>query len=95
MSGSAAERALHGGQVLREDGAPAPGALVAVVSGTAPTPEIAIRCDAEGRFRVALPPGRFRLTARAPDGALGSTEVDTAGAAATPAEIRIVLGRGP
>jgi hypothetical protein len=82
--------------VLRDDGAPVAGALVAVVSGTAPTPEIGIRCDTEGRFRVALPPGRFRLTARAPDGALGSTEVEvTRATAATPAQIRIVLGHSP
>ncbi|WP_211098447.1 carboxypeptidase-like regulatory domain-containing protein [Skermanella stibiiresistens] len=87
---------LHQGQVLRDDGAPVPGALVAVVSGTAPTPEVGIRCDSEGRFRIALPPGRFRLTAHAPDGALGSTEIEAVGAtAAAPVEIRIVLERSP
>jgi protocatechuate 3,4-dioxygenase beta subunit len=94
LSAAPGGKALHPGRVLHEDGSPVPGALVEVASGTAPTPEVAIRCDAEGRFRIALPPGRFRLTARAPTGALGSVEVETAGAAGPPAEIRIVLGRG-
>jgi hypothetical protein len=65
------------GRVVFPDGSPAPRALVAVASGTAPTPEIGIRCDAEGRFRIALPPGHFRIGATASDGSTGV--VDAAG----------------
>jgi hypothetical protein len=52
------------GKVVDADGQPVVGALVAVVSGTAPTPEIGIRSGAEGRFVVALPAGTFTLEAR-------------------------------
>lgn len=50
-------------------GRPAQGAIVVVVSGTAPTPEVGIRTDADGRFMVALPAGKFHLQA--------STRTDT------------------
>ncbi len=66
---------LREGRVVWPDGSPAVGAIVAIASGTAPTPEIAIRCDQEGRFRIALPEGWFRIEARAPDGATGGIEV--------------------
>ena len=69
---------LHHGRVVGRGGAPISGALVAVASGTAPTPEIAIRTNSEGRFRIALPKGRFAIDARAPDGAAGHTEVTVA-----------------
>lgn len=62
--------------------------MVMVVWGTAPTPEIAIVTDDDGRFRVALPPGRFRLEAHA-GGARGDIEVEVAGSAP---EIAIVVG---
>jgi hypothetical protein len=62
------------GRVLRPDNTPVAGALVWVEAGSAPTPEIAIRSDGAGRFMIALPAGRFRLAARAPDGAMGSAE---------------------
>jgi hypothetical protein len=54
-------------------------ALVAVAHGTAPTPEIGIGCDAEGYFAIALPPGRFVLEARAPDGRTGRVTLTTGG----------------
>ena len=65
------------GRVLRADGSPASGALVAVASGDAPTPEIGIRADAEGWFHLALPEGRFVVEAHA-GGAKGRAEVDGA-----------------
>lgn len=64
------------GRVARPDGAPASNALVWVEAGSAPTPEIAIQADGNGRFRVALPAGRFRLKARAPDGEEGEATVE-------------------
>lgn len=80
-------RRMINGQVRLADGRPAAGAIVAVAWGTAPTPEIAISCDAEGRFRLPLPPGRFRLQASAP-GATGVSEVDTA---TSPDHVEIVV----
>ncbi|WP_181832669.1 carboxypeptidase-like regulatory domain-containing protein [Bosea caraganae] len=74
---SDAEPVLHRGRVTTPDGAGASAALVFVASGTASTPEIAIRCDADGWFRLALPPGRFVIEARAPDGRTGKVEVTT------------------
>ena len=62
------------GRVLDATGQPVAGAVVAVVSGTAPTPEIGIRTGADGRFRVALPAGKFRLQAHAA-GQAGEVEV--------------------
>jgi hypothetical protein len=58
-------------------GRPVAGALVEVARGTAPTPEIGYRTDANGRFRISLPPGRFTLRAVAPDA--GQGETDTSG----------------
>jgi hypothetical protein len=63
------------GRVLDASGQPVSGAVVAVASGTAPTPEIGIRTGSDGRFMVALPPGTFQLEARAPNGAAGRVEV--------------------
>jgi hypothetical protein len=76
--------------VLWDDGSPVAGALIAVASGTAPTPEIAIRCDARGEFRISLPRGRFVVEARSPDGRVGSVGIVVED---TVTEIRIVLGR--
>ncbi|WP_406854406.1 carboxypeptidase-like regulatory domain-containing protein [Alsobacter sp. KACC 23698] len=87
----ASGRVLHVGRVVRGDGMPAAGALVWVASGTAPTPEIAVVCDGEGRFRLALPPGRFEIRARAGDGAEGAIEA-TAGT--DPLQFEIEVG-GP
>jgi len=70
---------LHEGRVRHENGETGSGVIVAVTRGTAPTPEIGIRCDSEGRFRIALPPGRFEIEARAPNGELGTVSIETNG----------------
>jgi hypothetical protein len=84
------EALLHRGRVSWNDGSPVAGALIAVASGTAPTPEIAIRSDARGEFRIALPRGRFVVEARAPDGVACKIEVVVE---ATAVELEIVLDR--
>lgn len=63
------------GRVVDALGGPVAAAAVMVAGGTAPTPEIAIRTDAEGRFRLALPAGTFRVVAHAADGRRGEIEV--------------------
>jgi hypothetical protein len=63
------------GRVLDAAGEPVEGAIVAVASGTAPTPEIGIRTGPQGRFVVALPAGTFRLQARAASG-VGGVDVE-------------------
>lgn len=83
-----AQRVLHTGRVVRKDGRPAVGALVWVASGTAPTPEVAVVCDAEGRFRLALPPGQFAIQARSKEGMEGRMQT-TVGA--EPVHIEIEL----
>lgn len=70
-------RVLHQGRVVLPDGGGASAALVFVKTGTGPTPEIAIRCDSEGRFRLALPTGRYVLAARAVDGRVGEIDVES------------------
>jgi hypothetical protein len=64
------------GRVVDVEGRPVAGATVSVVWGTVPVPEMALLTDANGGFRLALPPGRFRLRAHAPDSASGEAEVD-------------------
>jgi hypothetical protein len=64
------------GRVLDASGQRVPGAIVAVVSGTGPTPEIGIRTGPDGQFVVALPPGTFQLEARTPSGGVGRLEVE-------------------
>ena len=67
------------GTVVDAERTPVPGALVAVEWGTAPTPEIAIETEEEGRFTIALPDeGHYRLRATARDGATGLLEIDGA-----------------
>ena len=68
------DRVLRRGRVIDPAGRPVQGALVSVVWGTAPTPEIARRTDAGGAFHVGLPPGRFRLEATT-EGGSGQVEV--------------------
>ena len=63
------------GRVLNAAGEPVEGAIVAVASGTAPTPEIGIRTGPQGRFFIALPVGTFRLQARAASG-VGGIDVE-------------------
>jgi Carboxypeptidase regulatory-like domain len=76
------------GRVVDAGGAPVPDALVTIVESTVPMPEIALMCDADGRFSLRLPPGRFRLRAH---GAGGTGEVEVEGAPAGD-EIVIVIG---
>jgi hypothetical protein len=38
-----------------------------------------VKCDEAGRFRLALPPGRFQIEARSVQGHLGATEVEVNG----------------
>lgn len=71
------ETVLHRGRVVSRTGRGIARALVAVAHGTAPTPEIGIGCDADGCFGVALPPGRYTIEARGPDGRLGSVTITT------------------
>jgi Carboxypeptidase regulatory-like domain len=78
------------GRVVDASDHPIPGAMVSVVWGTAPFPEIALLTDADGMFQLALPPGRFRLRAYAPDGASGDVEV--AGGQAGDFTIRVAQG---
>ena len=89
MSDSA-ESILHRGRVLWEDRTPVSGAIVAVASGTAPTPEIGIRANAQGEFRIALPTGTYQIEAKAPDGPSARIDVSIEGSAK---EIELVLRR--
>jgi hypothetical protein len=82
------ERILHQGRVTNVRGSGLGQALVYVARGTAGTPEIAVKCDDAGNFRLALPPGHFQIEARSSDGAVGSTEVDVTKGAE---EISIVI----
>ncbi len=68
---------LHEGWVRRHSGEQVAGAVVAVQRGTAPTPEIAIRCDTEGRFRIALPPGHYDIQACTPNGVCATVNIET------------------
>jgi hypothetical protein len=70
------ERVLRRGRVTNSHGSGLARALVYVASGTAGTPEIAVKCDDTGHFSLALPRGRFWIEARSVEGAVGSTEID-------------------
>ena len=69
-------RSLRRGRVVDAEGCPVGRAMVAVVWGTAPTPEIGRRTTEEGVFQMALPKGRFRVQAAAPSGAKGTVDVE-------------------
>lgn len=71
------EFVLHHGRVVTADGRGVARALVAVARGTAATPEIGIVADVEGAFGIALPPGRYEIEARAPDGRCGRVTIET------------------
>jgi hypothetical protein len=60
-------QAVHG-RVADAAGAPVAGALIVVVESSVAVPEIALQTDADGRFALALPPGRFTLRAHGPGG---------------------------
>jgi hypothetical protein len=83
------DRLLHEGRVLDPNGLGVAEAIVAVVRGTAPTPEIGIRSNDEGRFRIALPPGKFEIEARAPDGRTGRATIVAIGELL---DVHIVIG---
>jgi hypothetical protein len=72
MAAGPAGEALAG-RVVDARGAPAADALVTVVAGSVPVPEIALLVDADGRFALRLPDGRFTLRAH---GAAGSGEAE-------------------
>lgn len=69
-------RALRRGRVVDADGRAVASALVSVVWGTAPTPEIGRRTGDDGGFHVGLPQGRFLVRAISAAGAVGEIEVD-------------------
>lgn len=69
------DRVLRRGRVVDSHGNPVGGALVSVVWGSVPMPEIGRRTDSTGAFQVGLPPGRFRLEAVAAT-ASGQVEVE-------------------
>jgi hypothetical protein len=71
-------RTLRTGRVVDTVGRPVAGALVAVVWGTAPTPDIGRRTNDEGAFQVGLEPGRYRIQAVTP-GAKGEVEIEVEG----------------
>ena len=74
-------------RVLDARGHPVAGAFVTVVSGTAPTPEITLLTNAEGRVRLGLPPGTFTLQAQTPEGT--KTTVEVTGEDAEEIELRL------
>lgn len=63
------------GRVVDAGGAPKPHALIVIVASSVPMPEIALQCDASGRFPIRLPAGHFTLRAHAGD-EIGEAEVD-------------------
>lgn len=68
------------GRVVDKTGAAVDGALIVVIAGSVPVPEMALVADGEGHFSVRLPVGRFTLQARGGDGSSGTTEVETGSA---------------
>ena len=82
------------GRVVDEEDRPVAGALVSVTSGSAPTPETGRRTDAGGSFRVALPPGRFRIEAVLPDGRRGECEASGGAGEAIVIRVEARPGRG-
>jgi hypothetical protein len=66
------------GRVVDARGDPVPDALVTIVEGTVPMPEIALLVDADGRFRLRLPAGRFTLRAHGGGGS-GDAVVEVPG----------------
>jgi uncharacterized GH25 family protein len=69
--------ALRHGRVVMPDGQPVADALVGVAWSIADreVPEIAVITDAAGQFLFDLPPGRFGIWVRAPDGRSTTAEV--------------------
>ncbi|MFS0757467.1 hypothetical protein ABC383_22560 [Noviherbaspirillum sp. 1P10PC] len=69
-------RSLRSGRVVDSESHGIAGALVSVMWGTAPTPEIGRRTGDDGAFQVGLPEGLFRLQAVTDSGSAGEVEVD-------------------
>jgi hypothetical protein len=65
------------GTVEDQQGLPVAEALIAVESGTAPYPDMAILSDEEGNFSIHLPSGHFLLGAHSPEGGYGTVECDS------------------
>jgi hypothetical protein len=63
------------GRVINGRGDPVPDALVTIVDATVPMPEMSLLVDADGRFRLRLPAGRFTLRAHSGSG-VGDAQVD-------------------
>jgi hypothetical protein len=68
----------HKGRVVDTDGHVVAGALVTIVSSTAPVPEIALVTEEDGSFSLGLPDGRFRLRANTADERSGEADIDSA-----------------
>lgn len=77
-------------QVLVRDsaGRPVAGAIVEVLHGTAPVPEVGRLTDAEGRLLMHLPLGRFRLRAVTAGGESGEADADGESDAVIDIEVR-------
>jgi hypothetical protein len=69
---SSDNRTLRKGRVVDASGRPA---LVAIIWGSTPTPDIGRRTNDEGTFQVGLGPGRYRLRAVTQEAA-GEVEVE-------------------
>ena len=74
------------GRVVGAAGEPVADALVVIVESSVPVPEIALQSDADGRFALSLPPGRFTLRAHGPGGT-GEARIELPGAG----EVEIVI----
>lgn len=64
------------GFVVDADGRPVEGAAVSVVWASRPVPEMAVRTDRNGAFRIALTPGHYTLRAVSRDGWSGEVPVE-------------------
>ena len=69
-------RSLRPGKVVDSESQGVAGALVSIIWGTAPTPEIGRRTGDGGVVHVGLPPGMFRLQAVTGSGSAGEVEVE-------------------
>jgi hypothetical protein len=65
-------------RVVDAGGAPLERAAVAVVWGTAPTPEFVLLSGPAGEVNLALPDGRYRIAIQTPGGERAELEIDTA-----------------
>lgn len=56
------------GRVVDRDGRPVPHALIMILEGPVPVPEIALVADEGGRFSFTLAPGEWTVQARGEPG---------------------------